>query len=371
MVGAARSWRRAAGWALYLAFLAVLVEGSLQAFYYLTAGDLLARRVGRPIYRPDPDSGVWNRANLAFPHRTNEFRTMVYTNRQGFRTSAAREEHAVPKPPGSFRVLLLGPSFAFGWGVEHEEAIGEQLRRRLAAEGYGAGRTVEVVNAGVPGLDPFSQLRWFRARGRALEPDLVVQIVYGSMEVLPADLHADEDGYLAPPNASRTRVIGLAKQSATAFYGWILATRLRALVGGEPSGEVQGAGRKLTQKSSFDPSSPALAPSLAFYADLRRAVAEAGAQLLVVYAPLSYVVHPEDAARWRHLGVRDADGQRAFDAAYCAHLDARDVPCEDITDELLRAARGERLYYWLDIHWTPAGNRVAAEAAAERLLRSR
>ena len=39
---------------------------------------------------------------------------------------------------------------------------------------------------------------------------------------------------------------------------------------------------------------------------------------------------------------------------------------------VIEAARtgGERLYYWLDIHWTPAGNRVAAAAAAMRCEKS-
>jgi hypothetical protein len=28
------------------------------------------------------------------------------------------------------------------------------------------------------------------------------------------------------------------------------------------------------------------------------------------------------------------------------------------------------MYYWLDVHWTVAGNRVAAEAVAAHLLRT-
>ena len=35
----------------------------------------------------------------------------------------------------------------------------------------------------------------------------------------------------------------------------------------------------------------------------------------------------------------------------------------DPTDALIRRADEERLYYWLDIHLTPAGNRIVAEQA--------
>jgi lysophospholipase L1-like esterase len=364
--------RRAAAIAVYVAFIAALVEGSLQAFYYATAGDILFRRVGRAMYVPDPDSGFWNRPNLAMPHQTNEFRTMLYTNAQGFRTSAAHEEYAVPKPPGTYRVLLLGPSFAFGWGVDHEQGIGEQLRARLEAADFGRGRRVELVNAGVPSLDPLAQLRWLRARGRALEPDLIVQLVYGSMDVAPNEgIEVDASGYLVQPGSTSGQWREFVKQSATVFYGWIVATRVRALFGEEPAaGEIQGAGRKLTEQTAFDAASPALARSLGFYRDLERTASEIDAQLLIVTFPLSYVVHPEDAARWRHLGVRNIEAQRAFDAAYCAHLEAGGGPCLDISDALIEATRtsGERLYYWLDIHWTPAGYRVAAEAVARRLV---
>jgi hypothetical protein len=227
------------------------------------------------------------------------------------------------------------------------------------------------VNAGVPSIDPFAQLRWLRARGRALEPDLIVQLVYGSMDVAPSSFEVDARGYLVQPGNASGGWRELAKQSATVFYGWIVATRVRALLGEEPAaGEIQGAGRKLTESTAFDPASPALARSLGFYRDLARTASEIDAQLLVVYFPLSYVVHPEDAPRWRHLGVRNIGAQRAFDAAYCAHLEAGGVPCLDISDALIEATRtsGERLYYWLDIHWTPAGYSVAAEAVARRLV---
>ena len=41
----------------------------------------------------------------------------------------------------------------------------------------------------------------------------------------------------------------------------------------------------------------------------------------------------------------------------------------DVTDDLVRAASaGERLYFLVDAHWTPAGNLVAAQAVGRYLL---
>ena len=135
---------------------------------------------------------------------------------------------------------------------------------------------------------------------------------------------------------------------------------------------MMGAGRELVQAEVFDAESPEVREALAFYADLSRVAEREGAQLLVVYFPLSYVIHPEDQGRWRHHGLQDVAAQMAVDGAFCAHLDALGTPCFNATEALLEAANsGERLYYWLDIHWTPEGNEVVARAVADHLLERR
>jgi len=332
-----RQLHRLASVLAYLIFLAVFVEIALQAFYFFTAGGFLFARVGRPIFAANPHSGFWNKPNLSMEHNTSEFQTHVYTNSDGFRVSAAHEEYPVAKDPAKLRVMLLGPSFAFGWGVDQEETTAVRLEGLLERNGFAGGRDVELINAGVPSLPPYPQLRWFKERGRDFAPDLVVQFIYGSMAVDTSPAYA----------------------------------KLRSLYGnGEPAEGIQGAGRELTENESFDPSDPNLASALAFYGDLRAAVESTGGRLLVVYLPHSYCVHLEDVSRWAHLGVRKIEEQKAFDDAFCRHIDQNGVPCLNITQDLVSAARehGERLYYWLDIHWTPEGNAVAAQAIAGRLL---
>src|SRR6266404_4190437 len=57
-------------------------------------------------------------------------------------------EFTVEKPPGTIRILSLGDSRTFGWGLTDEETYSRRLRNLL--QNYaGDGRTVEVINAGV------------------------------------------------------------------------------------------------------------------------------------------------------------------------------------------------------------------------------
>jgi hypothetical protein len=366
--------RRVLGSLAYLAFLLVCVEVSLQIFYHVTAGAPLFARTAVRVYAPDPWSGTANMPNLAFDDRTSEYRASYYTNSQGFRVARGGGDYPRTPEPDTRRVMLLGPSFAYGWGVDHEQTFAHQLEQLLQRAGWADGRRVEVINAGVPSLGIARQLEWFRHEGREFAPELLIQFVYGSMAVQDR-LDVGQrvvDGYLVHTQASLGRRLReRLKRSATVFYAWIVYTAAeRALAGGDEPAEVVGAGRELTLQREFRPEAPAVQESLGVYRRLRDEARAAGAELLLVFFPLSYAIHAEDESRWRHHGVRDVELEQAFDAAFCAYLAEREqIPCLDITPELQRAAAedAERLYYWLDVHWTARGNLVAARAVAERL----
>ena len=362
-----------------LSLLLVLgaVEISLQAFYYLNAGDFLFRRVARPIYVPEPHAGFGVKPNLSLEDRTNEFNVALYTNSRGFRVSSRHEEYDLRKDPAKFRILLLGPSFPFGWGVNYEDTFGVALQRLLDEKGFFPGKSTEVINAGVPALLPGPQLNWYEHAGKDYHPDLVVQFIYGSMvvsNIRGAGVHVDAEGYLVrdSPALSR-RLAGWAKQSALIFYGWTLSERLLAAWRREPAPrEIAGAGRDLIVATRFDTGHPMIAESLRFYHDLRQAANAGGARLLIVFLPLSYAVHEEDIGRWRHLGVGDIPAQIEFNRTFCDHLNRTGFYCVNTTPALIADARQsqQRLYYWLDIHWTPRGHQVAARTVASYLLAS-
>jgi hypothetical protein len=147
------------------------------------AGELLLRLGARPeeasaasgrakprfdVYRPDGVLGYAHRPDWEAVHATEEFRVRVRTNALGLRGGAAGAQ----KLPGVYRVLVLGDSFAFGFGVEDGEAFPAVLERALAPP-PGFAR-VEVLNAGVAGWSADQFLLLLETRGFGWDPDLVL-----------------------------------------------------------------------------------------------------------------------------------------------------------------------------------------------------
>lgn len=81
---------------------------------------------------------------------------------------------AKPKPPDTTRILWLGDSVTFGYGVERDEDLFPQrVATQLTRGGEGHHR-FESVNAGVGGYAPWQELAWLEREGWSYEPDLVV-----------------------------------------------------------------------------------------------------------------------------------------------------------------------------------------------------
>jgi hypothetical protein len=100
------------------------------------------------------------------------------------------DEVAVPKPEGTFRILILGDSVPYGPAVSRDDAFPDRLEDLL--RGYG--ETVDVINAGVAGYSPYNELHYYLIRGRAFEPDIVI-VAFCMNDVANPRLHwgyADE-----------------------------------------------------------------------------------------------------------------------------------------------------------------------------------
>jgi hypothetical protein len=97
-------------------------------------------------------------------------RRYVQLNQQGFRDV----EHAIAKNPGICRLLIIGDSFAYGWGIKRvEDRFGEQLASKLNQR---TGEYWEVMNASRGDTHTLDHISFLK-RMLAYRPDVVV-VVY-------------------------------------------------------------------------------------------------------------------------------------------------------------------------------------------------
>ena len=129
----------------------------------------------------------------------------VIANRQGL-----REDHEIPleKPKDNLRVLFLGDSCTFGYGLDHTEGyvdVAEQLLKKQLQ------MPVECINAGVPGYTLFQGLQLWKTSGNQLHPDIVV-VCFGGNDMSSWDgmtdlQHHDRLKQSQPPGILRASSI--------------------------------------------------------------------------------------------------------------------------------------------------------------------
>ncbi len=149
---------------LYLAGLLVFIEIAGRATWFCldkTWGLLVPQEISR-----FDDMMGWSLVPGARAVSKSTGQKIEYViNSAGFRD----REYPLEKPAGTFRILLLGDSHTFGFGIPLEKHFSKIL------EGYFA--RVEVLNMGVNGYGVDQELLLLREKGLAYQPDLVVAYV--------------------------------------------------------------------------------------------------------------------------------------------------------------------------------------------------
>jgi GDSL-like lipase/acylhydrolase family protein len=132
----------------------VLIEIALRLFF--------PQPLGPVQFAVDPDLGF-----IPVPNQ-RAVRTLpgVYAYRYSNNSMGLRgpEIHAKTKP----RILVLGDSFTYGIGVNDDETFCSILQSQLPGN--------EIINAGNPGKGTDYALKFYRTKGKQLEPDVVILV---------------------------------------------------------------------------------------------------------------------------------------------------------------------------------------------------
>jgi lysophospholipase L1-like esterase len=305
-------------------------------------------------------------------YRTPEFDVAVRINSRGLR----EREIGYDRPPGVFRILVLGDSQTFGWGVEADETYPRLVEHRLAAARR---RPVQVINAAVPGTGTAHQLYFLQTEGWKYRPDLVI------LGFFPFnDITDNGQCRLFEMRNGRLTLVGQPSTEAEPF----------------PEGTIRRPAGDRVPRVIYAPSSPE-PPRPSFWvrhSHLVRFVRARLARLGRLARPPQPGPVPRNRGEAKELTTYLLDELyrqcRAHSAACLVVLIPAGFDCAnpelpslashyapllrfltpsagvlDLTAPF-RAAGCVRLFFRKDSHLTPAGHRVTAEAIARRLLAS-
>jgi len=81
------------------------------------------------------------------------------------------------KPAGVYRILVVGGSVPYGWGVADGDEFPRVLERELNARRFAGEKRVEVINTGVPGWKFPEVARLLQGDAFSWQPDMVMLLV--------------------------------------------------------------------------------------------------------------------------------------------------------------------------------------------------
>jgi hypothetical protein len=251
-------------------------------------------------------------------------------------------------PPDLTRILVIGDSYAFGWGVRESDAFPRKLESLLRARRPGA--RIEVVNAAVPGYALYQQRIMLDRLAARFHFDLVISTFSLSNDMIdevrirryaPGDLAE----YSPAIRASGSRTARLI--AASRLLTWIdsRTMNLQFKLGNARSGAIRLAEESLEG---------------VIQTCHRRQI-----PLLLVIVPRRAEVVGKGwggaLARWSTRGAR----------AMVAGVAARhEVPTVDITGVLSRMHETGSAYLTGDPHWTPAAHAAIADTLVEAVERA-
>ena len=344
----------------------------------LAAAELGFRWLSPQALLHDPDAFVADpvlgtRMKPGFTDRvvTTEFSSTWIVNADGYRGPRAGERGEVAR-----RVLALGDSFTFGYGVEEEQAWPRVLEG-LLRHGDPQGAAVEVLNLGVGGYGTWQEALWLEEMAPRTKPDLAVVGFYVGND--PSDnaraaAQSGQDGVQrgAPSGGFDAERAKRWLGSRLHLYSFV-STRADELL-------VRLGLRQLVYPFEMEilrarePAEVAQAWRRTQQAFTRLAAVARGAGVPVIVAIIP-MKHQVSDAVWRRLLVHygddaaPADWDRERPQRQLAYmLGAEGLDAVDLLEGLrVAGAEGQDLYWPRDQHWNVRGHAAAARVIAEKI----
>jgi lysophospholipase L1-like esterase len=324
----------------------------LSTAFALLLCEIALRLLGQgPLYVSPERNRFWKYdSRLGWVHQpgqegvfaTEQFQTFVRINQKGLRD----REHTYERPDDSGRILVLGDSFAWGYGVEESERFSQLLESSL---------DVEVINSGVSGYSTDQELLWFQDEGIKYDFDLVILVftgndvgdnnqqhvytIYYKPQFVQEEGQLTLKGYPVPRASTQDRLIySLSQESALAFFLIQEFFELRSRYSSFSNGQVEQAEASPTDTTA---SGESFGLTLALLDEMRNTAESEGATFMIV-ANDSWWNNPTDETYLTLIEAMRGEGFIVLDVESSPGFDA------------------EKMFIADDSHWNAAGHEFVA-----------
>jgi len=358
--------------------------------------------------------------HLIFPKGSNEefvstdFRYRVSITSIGIRD----KEISIPKDKDTYRILVFGDSYTYGWGVNIEDTWVRRLGHKIKMEG----KNVETVNLGKPGADPLFYYELAKVAIPILEPDLILiallqgddllavcgsevkttkdNIIFSVLNYLfpnisksvrrylmqkyiiekmgrkPALINNAEKNQEAARNSAKEILLQLSEKERESFNTLDKEIRSAFLDGLINPFLISVAIKnpKVTITPLEESSSPMITPCIEKLTQILKKIAamgkKTGAETVVVSIPQGFYVNQyawENMKRLHFEVSPEMLTTENVDKHFILSAERASLPCFILTQEFREQKDNPELFFPIDGHPTPKGHQLISEILSKKL----
>lgn len=285
------------------------------------------------------------------------------------------------------RILCIGDSFTYGWGVNDEETFSLRLEKKINKD------SIAVLNAGTSGVGTDYVLKYLQVRGQELKPNTVIYFYFDNDltdNMANAYFHIENDSIITNNKNSITRGNALKKNKmiANKFYNFLssysqLFGLVRYNLGVIWNKRVDEENRKngiaverqkkstpaiinaapsaknppLTTKAAIVNKQDSLYHTFKYLSAAKREAEKLGAQFLMFYIP-------------SHVSLQEMQqtGKIAVEKSLKKYCEENLIDFYSFTGQLAKAKNPIEAYYIpVDYHWNKNGHALASNYIYEVL----
>lgn len=280
------------------------------------------------------------------------------------------------------KILCLGDSFTYGWGVNDNETFASILEKKINND------SIAVLNAGVSGTGTDHALKFFQVRGKELNPKTAIYFYFDNDirdNMANAYFHIANDSIIVNDKNSYASINALKKNKLvhSKIYNWLSSNShlfglIRKNIGlmwnkrmseanqesdAKPDSQRTNAPQKDSVNASYQKDSktaalPQTSPlendlyhTYKYLSALNKETEKQGVNFLFFYIPSNISI--EEYQKTGKIAVEDAL------SSYCQKNQIKFFSFRDV---ILKAKNPvERYYIPVDYHWNKNGHAMAGE----------